>query len=620
MANKKHIKILKQGVDAWNQWRRENPNIRPDLSFVDFQETNFKNATFFDAELRKNYEYFYWAPIVIIFSFIISYYIDTDYPKNFDFTFFVIILNLVWLFFLKTYFFFKEDLKGLNLENINFYNVDLSDVNLIGANLEGVDFREANLDKTVKIDKKWYIVWGISKRRLENYDLSGLDLSNAYLCDSDLTGINFSRCDLSNTNLARVQAISTNFEGAKLTGACIENWNIGNRTNLKNVICDYIYLKQKQKERRPHSEDKQFAPGEFTKLFEKTLETVDLIFREGVDWKAFAYSFQNTQVLNEDTPLTIQSIENKGEGVVLIRVSVPANADKKAIEENFWQGYEFAHQVLEGQYRARLEDKDQEINRLFYLLNQEQEKSGELQKAMAEQSKYNFINTNFGGGFAGDGGAQIGGTLNNYVASNSAAETEATNSLKTRKILILAANPKTTTSLRLDEEVREIDAGLRRSKQREQFDLRQHWAVRVRDLRRALLDEKPQIVHFSGHGAGNSGLALENETGKVQLVDAEALAELFKLFATEIECVVLNACYSEVQAETIVKHIPYVIGMEQAVGDQAAIEFAVGFYDALGAGESIEFAYKLGCKAIQLAGIPEHLTPKLKKKPESLPL
>jgi len=39
--------------------------------------------------------------------------------------------------------------------------------------------------------------------------------------------------------------------------------------------------------------------------------------------------------------------------------------------------------------------------------------------------------------------------------------------------------------------------------------------------------------------------------------------------------------------------------------------------DALGAGESIEFAYKLDCQAIQLAGIPEHLTPKLKKKPES---
>lgn len=133
--------------------------------------------------------------------------------------------------------------------------------------------------------------------------------------------------------------------------------------------------------------------------------------------------------------------------------------------------------------------------------------------------------------------------------------------------------------------------------------------MRVRDVHRTLLDFKPQIVHFSGHGEGDDGLALENESGQIQFVNAEALAGLFDLFANKVECVVLNACYSEVQAEAIVKHISYVIGM-----NKAAIEFAVGFYDALGAGESVEFAYQLGCNAIRLAGIAEPLTPKLKKR------
>ena len=77
---------------------------------------------------------------------------------------------------------------------------------------------------------------------------------------------------------------------------------------------------------------------------------------------------------------------------------------------------------------------------------------------------------------------------------------------------------------------------------------------------------------------------------------------------------VLNACYSEAQAEAIVQHIPYVIGMNQEVGDTAAREFAVGFYDALGAGKSIEIAYKFGCNSIRMAGIPEDLTPVLKKR------
>jgi len=54
--------------------------------------------------------------------------------------------------------------------------------------------------------------------------------------------------------------------------------------------------------------------------------------------------------------------------------------------------------------------------------------------------------------------------------------------------------------------------------------------------------------------------------------------------------------------------------MSQAVGDRAAIEFAVGFYDALWAGEKIEFAHELGCTLIQMQGISEQLTPKLLKK------
>ncbi len=60
--------------------------------------------------------------------------------------------------------------------------------------------------------------------------------------------------------------------------------------------------------------------------------------------------------------------------------------------------------------------------------------------------------------------------------------------------------------------------------------------------------------------------------------------------------------------------IPYVIGMNKEIGDKAAIKFATGFYSAIGAGESVDFAYKLGCSVIQLDEIPEHLTPVPRKK------
>ncbi|MEH2324449.1 MAG: CHAT domain-containing protein [Nostoc sp.] len=187
--------------------------------------------------------------------------------------------------------------------------------------------------------------------------------------------------------------------------------------------------------------------------------------------------------------------------------------------------------------------------------------------------------------------------------------------MQTKTILILTANPKDTSRLRLDQEVRDIAEGLEPAKKRDQFDLKSMLAVRPRDIQRAMLDINPSIVHFSGHGTGDEGLVFEDETGSAKLVDGEALAGLFALFAEQVECVVLNGCYSEVQAEAIAQQINYVIGMKEAIGDKAAIEFAVGFYDALGAGRSVEFAHKLGCAAIRLAGIPEQLTPILKKKP-----
>lgn len=183
-----------------------------------------------------------------------------------------------------------------------------------------------------------------------------------------------------------------------------------------------------------------------------------------------------------------------------------------------------------------------------------------------------------------------------------------------KTILILAANPTDTARLRLDEEIREIDNGLRMAKRRDQFNLAQRWAVRSEDMRRALLEVEPQIVHFCGHGYGNDGLAVENDSGKMQLVPTKALGNFFMLFKEHVECVVLNACYSEAQAVAISQHIPYVIGMSQAIGDRAAIEFAVGFYDALGAGRSYEDAYAFGCNAIALRGIRDDLIPAIKYK------
>ncbi len=180
------------------------------------------------------------------------------------------------------------------------------------------------------------------------------------------------------------------------------------------------------------------------------------------------------------------------------------------------------------------------------------------------------------------------------------------------KILFLAAVPADTPRLRLDQEVREIETALERSKSREKFEIIQKSAVQVDDLRRALLDHQPQIVHLSMHGGGENGLAFEGSSGRMKLVSTEALARLFKSFKQDVRCVFLNACFSEVQAAAIGQHIDYVIGMNQEMKDQAAIEFAKGFYDAIAAERSIEDAFELGLTSIDLGNIPASSIPVLK--------
>jgi len=181
--------------------------------------------------------------------------------------------------------------------------------------------------------------------------------------------------------------------------------------------------------------------------------------------------------------------------------------------------------------------------------------------------------------------------------------------MNTVKILFLAADPSDTVQLRLLQELRDIREKLQLAKYRNSFLLETRESLRPGDISQAIFDVEPQIIHFSGHGTSNGELCFEDVVGKTQLVQPDALADLFELVAEQVNCVILNACYSEIQAKAIAKHIPYVVGMNQAIGDKAAITFAAGFYKALGAGRSFDDAYKFACVEIRLASIPEYLTP-----------
>jgi hypothetical protein len=203
------------------------------------------------------------------------------------------------------------------------------------------------------------------------------------------------------------------------------------------------------------------------------------------------------------------------------------------------------------------------------------------------------------------------------------------------KILFLAANPSDTTQLRLGEESRRIDEALRQAEYRDRFELEQANAVRVADLQGLLLRYRPHIVHFSGHGSAAAGatsgtpgrhlstseaggqgsmsgaIILEDEAGHSHPVSVHALRTVFSLLKDNLRCVVLNACYSEPQAQAIAEHIDCVVGMSTAITDKAAIHFAAAFYQALGYGRDVKTAFALGRAQIDLENIPEAQTPQL---------
>jgi NTP pyrophosphatase (non-canonical NTP hydrolase) len=169
-------------------------------------------------------------------------------------------------------------------------------------------------------------------------------------------------------------------------------------------------------------------------------------------------------------------------------------------------------------------------------------------------------------------------------------------SFKPLSILLVLANPPGTPPIRLQEEERAIRDALRLSKARDRVVLTALPAATTDDLRRALLNQDYDIIHFSGHGEPGAVIFEDLETKSVRS-SLEALRDLIQRYPS-VQCAILNACYS--LAETKVPIAPFTVGMDAPVGDRVAIEFARGFYDAIGAGKSYDFAVQEGVTAVKL--------------------
>lgn len=180
------------------------------------------------------------------------------------------------------------------------------------------------------------------------------------------------------------------------------------------------------------------------------------------------------------------------------------------------------------------------------------------------------------------------------------------------KILILAANPWDTKRLSLDEEHQRIQDVWESSPLEDAFEVHYYPALRGEKLQQRILKIKPHIIHFSGHGEEN-GLLFADPTGdKTHEVSKAALAQLLGI-CKDLKAVFLNACYSANQSDDMVAQVPFLVGMNAAINDMAAIRFSEGFYTAIFNQTTldIEQAYQAGLNQMELTKIPE----KEQKKP-----
>jgi uncharacterized protein YjbI with pentapeptide repeats len=298
----------------------------------------------------------------------------------------------------------------------SFRKANLTKVDLSYAILKSTDFRQANITRTfwhkaIKLD--WARVGNTILENPAVRDLLvtgngsqksyvGMNLRGANLIGADLTEANFKRADISQAtlrdaclegaNLTQTQAIGTDFSNAQMTGVRgLGKWNIDTTTELEDVDCRWVYLLEYPKprtndcERRPSSGE--FAAGDFTKLYQQILDTVDLIFHNGIDWTAFKQSFTQVQIENEGIELAIKSIENKDDGVVIVKVKLPPDANKSKIHSDFLLIYEENLKVLEERYQAQIKGQEALIERY----HQQHADMLSLMKQLAAQPNHQFL-------------------------------------------------------------------------------------------------------------------------------------------------------------------------------------------------------------------------------------
>jgi uncharacterized protein YjbI with pentapeptide repeats len=407
MASKEHLNIIEKGLDFWNRWRIKKPYIVPDLTCADLSGRDFSKFTI------KRFGSLYGK---------LPHFDGWEYSHSTIFR--------------------RTNFSGANLSRANLSGADLSEAifapigidkvyeeyynakeayEVASADLNDhdsmygsvylnvmnpVDSRIQAATRALQTREDAYIINSSTRTSLKEAILKDADLRGA-----DLSGALLNRTDLRGANLCEVRAIGTNFEGANITGACISNWVVSKDTNFTGVTCDYLFLKEGYQDRRPFDTEKTYAPGEIEILLREVTDTIDLIFTDGIDWKAFFASFQALRKEYQKDDIAIQAIERKNKDFV-VRLEVKSSVKEKvAVDKFFWAQYEQRLKRLESEvsgYRQLIASERKERSTLLGIV--ETLSKNQSERISIVQSNINAMSV--------DGGEAKATEFHNVYANN----------------------------------------------------------------------------------------------------------------------------------------------------------------------------------------------------------
>ena len=175
MANQEQLELLKAGVDGWNKWRKENPNVKIDLSGADLSHANLQRAYLADANLSQ------------------------------------------------------ADLSEANLYVAILHNANLSPAALIEADLSGADLSGANLS-TANLYRA-----NLFNTNLHSANLEHANLWDAYLWDADLRRANLIGSSLRGAILVHTKIDDAKISGSSIYGVNV--WDLdGDFDEQKDLV------------------------------------------------------------------------------------------------------------------------------------------------------------------------------------------------------------------------------------------------------------------------------------------------------------------------------------------------------------------------------------------------